>query len=102
MPCEVSVISFVAPGIAWSNDGQPVPESNFASDANKGLPQATQRYMPSAVLWSNSPVNGASVPPSRNTAYCSGVNFSFQLSSVSFIYLNYLFILLSSFKSAIY
>ena len=28
--------------------GQPVPESNFVSELNSSLPQAPQRYMPSA------------------------------------------------------
>jgi len=27
----------------WENEGQPVPDSNFASDANKDVPQLTQR-----------------------------------------------------------
>src|SRR2546423_72514 len=62
--------------------GQPVPESNFVSDANKAAPQAAQWYIPSSWLWTYLPVNAGSVPLRRNTSYCSGVNSSRHSASV--------------------
>src|SRR5258708_24552276 len=56
--------------------GQPVPDSNFVSDANSAAPQAAQWYMPSSWLWTYLPVNAGSVPLRRNTSYCSGVSSS--------------------------
>src|SRR3989344_8850584 len=82
MPPEVSVCVSIALGNAWSNEGQPVPESNFASDEKSGLPHATHAYVP-AFSWTYSPVKGASVPFSRNTLYCSGVSVCFHPSSLS-------------------
>ena len=37
-------------------------------------PQPAQRYVPGSKTWSYSPLNGASVPFSRRTWYCSGVS----------------------------
>lgn len=42
--------------------GQPVPESNLASEPNRSLPQQTQRYVPSSLQLLYFPLNGGSVP----------------------------------------
>src|SRR3954465_1436105 len=54
--------------------GQPVPESNFASEENSSAPQAAQRYVPVSFEKLYLPVNGGSVPWRRMTSYCSGVS----------------------------
>src|SRR5580693_4942680 len=61
--------------------GQPVPDSNFVSELNRSLPQPAQRYIPEPLLYTYSPVNGASVPARRSTSYCSGVSSSRHCSS---------------------
>ena len=38
-------------GNGWKKLGQPVPDSNFASDLNSAVPQQTQRYEPSSWLF---------------------------------------------------
>src|SRR5947209_3588560 len=47
--------------------GQPVPESNLASDAKSSAPQQTQRYTPRAWLFAYLPENGGSVSLRRVT-----------------------------------
>src|SRR4029450_6642392 len=64
------------------NDGQPVPDSNLASEENSGVPQHTQRYMPSRWLSQYSPENARSVPFLRVTWNCSLVNCDFHSASV--------------------
>jgi hypothetical protein len=59
-----------------------VPESNLALEENSLLPQAAQVNVPSASACRYSPVKGGSVPFSRSTRYCSGVNCLRQPSSV--------------------
>src|SRR5579864_7736692 len=54
--------------------GQPVPESNLVSDVNRGVPHPTQWYVPGSLVHQYFPVNARSVPASRVTWYCSGVN----------------------------
>src|ERR1700741_5385014 len=54
--------------------GQPVPESNLVSDVNRGVPHPTQWYVPGSFVFQYFPVNARSVPASRVTWYCSGVN----------------------------
>jgi hypothetical protein len=54
--------------------GQPVPESNLVSDVNRGVPHPTQWYVPGSLVFQYFPVNARSVPASRVTWYCSGVN----------------------------
>src|SRR5512135_1124416 len=66
---------------ARSKLGQPVPESNLASEENNGCPQATHSYMPVSWLLYRAPVNARSVPLRRQMRYCSGVSFSFQYDS---------------------
>src|SRR3989344_8938246 len=83
IPWDESVCVSTAPGSAWSNDGQPVPESNFASDEKSGLPHALHSYVPSAFSWTYSPEKGASVPFSRRTSYSSGVSTFLNPSSFS-------------------
>ena len=56
--------------------GQPVPESNFAPDSNRGAPQHAHRYVPVSLQSWYLPVNGGSVPPSTHTRCCSGVSES--------------------------
>src|SRR3954469_26048243 len=62
--------------------GQPVPESNFASDEKSATPQPAQRYMPSFFVCTYPPVNGGSVPLRRSTSYCAGVSSSRHCLSV--------------------
>src|SRR5437870_1169839 len=64
--------------------GQPVPESNLASEENSGCPHATHSYTPFSWLLYSAPVNAPSVPLRRQTLYCSGVSFSFQYVSGTF------------------
>src|SRR5207249_7369741 len=61
--------------------GQPVPESNFVSELNRGVPQQTQRYVPGAWLSQYSPLNGGSVPFLRATLYCCDVSCARHSSS---------------------
>ena len=83
MPWLSSGRNSTAPGRASSNEGQPVPLSNFALEEKRGVSQTAHAYMPSFVSWTYLPENGCSVPFSRSTWYCSGV--SFFLISFSFI-----------------
>jgi len=72
MPYVVSVASSIAWPLAGAEKaGQPHPESYFASDAKSSAPQPAQWYVPGSNVWSYSPLNGASVPFSRRTRYCS-------------------------------
>ena len=82
MPCDVSRWYSTASGSACSNDGQPVPESNFASDEKSGFPHAAHAYVPSALSWRYSPVNAVSVPLSRRMRYRSGVRIFLHSSSL--------------------
>src|SRR3989344_3754874 len=82
IPSVESVSRRTAPGSASSKEGHPVPESNFVSEEKSGLPHATQRYTPSLSACKSFPENGASVPFSRSTRYCSGESFSFHSSFV--------------------
>ena len=66
--------------------GQPVPESNFVSELNSSLPQAPQRYMPSAFECVYAPVNGGSVPFSRRMWKRSGGSSSRHSCSVFAIF----------------
>ena len=54
--------------------GQPVPDSNLASERNNSLPHPAQRYVPFRCSSHRAPVKGRSVPFSRRTRYCSGVS----------------------------
>src|SRR5450631_4321288 len=78
----------------WKKLGQPQPESNFESDRNNSCPQAAHLYTPGVVTPSYSPVNGRSVPFSRSTRYCSGVN-SLRHSSSVFLIFSVMFILVA-------
>src|SRR3954447_24555053 len=66
--------------------GQPVPDSNFASDEKSATPQPAQRYMPSSFVCAYPPVNGGSVPLRRSTSYCAGVSSSRHCLSVLSIF----------------
>ena len=61
------------------NDGQPVPDLNFASELNSSSPQHTQVYTPLLLLSQYSPLNARSVPFSRVTWYCIGVSSWFAI-----------------------
>src|SRR5262245_21347349 len=52
--------------------GQPVPESNFVSDANSGAPQHTHLNMPSRFSRLSACENAGSVPCWRVTRYLLG------------------------------
>src|SRR3990167_567595 len=52
--------------------GQPVPESNFASEEKSSAPQTAHLYIPCSWLFQYLPENGASVPPVRATRRNSG------------------------------
>ena len=62
--------------------GQPVPDSNLASELNSSLPQQTHLYFPDSSLWTYSPENGRSVPFFLVTPNCIGVSCFFHSSSV--------------------
>ena len=83
MPKLRSVRSSTASATAGSVKlGQPVPESNFASEANSGAPQPAQLYMPGVFSLTYGPVKARSVPCLRRTSYCSGVSDARHSSSV--------------------
>src|SRR6266480_1639655 len=67
--------------------GQPVPDSNLVSEANRPAPQAAHRYTPSECSSQYAPVKGRSVPFSRSTWYCSGVSSWRHCSSLFVILL---------------
>ncbi len=69
MKCDRSARSVRASLDAGAkNAGQPVPDSNFVLESNKGVPQHTQAYIPSLFSFQYLPVKGASVPAWRVTA----------------------------------
>ena len=75
MNSERSVSVATASGSAGAKKlGQPVPDSNFASERNSSAPQPAQRYVPERCSSHSAPVNARSVPFSRSTRYCSGVS----------------------------
>ena len=82
MPLLLSCAYLMLPGKASSKLGQPVPESNLASEENNWLPQAEHLYIPLPFSWTYLPVKGGSVPFSRIVLYCPGVNDPFQFSSL--------------------
>ena len=83
IPWEKSLCRSTAAATAGSVKlGQPVPESNLASEANSSAPHAAQRYMPSSWQSKYSPVNGASVPACLSTRYWAGVSSCRHCSSV--------------------
>src|SRR3989344_3626034 len=84
IPLDSSTDSFTLPGIASSNEGQPVPESNLASELKSLCPQTLQVYTPSLLSCKSLPEKGASVLFCLKTAYSSGVNFFFIFSSSIF------------------
>src|SRR5437588_2590907 len=87
IPYAVSVSSSTTSLPAGAeNAGQPQPESYFASDSKSSAPQPAQRYVPGSKTWSYSPLNGASVPFSRRTRYCSGASSTRHCSSVFSIF----------------
>src|SRR6266516_8151123 len=60
--------------VGAENAGQPQPESYFSSELKSSAPHPAHLYVPGSKTWSYSPLNGASVPFSRRTRYCSGVS----------------------------
>ena len=62
IPCELSSTNSTAPVSALSNDGQPVPESNFVSDTNSEFPHATHVNTPSRFSSRSFPENGVPSP----------------------------------------
>ncbi len=82
IPWLISLCSSTLPPAATSEKlGQPVPESNLASDENSGVLHAAQTYMPVSWFCRSAPLNGASVARSRMTRYCSGIKRVFQYAS---------------------
>jgi len=70
MPCDLSSDSATLPSeIGDPKLGQPVPESNMASDLNRGLPQQTHLYTPLSPGFCLFPEKGRSVPFIRVTWY---------------------------------
>lgn len=78
MPWLWSGTSSTPPSTAFVKLGQPLLESNLSSERKIVFPQPAQRYVPSSLLRSSSPVNGWSVPPPLRMWYCSGVNSFFH------------------------
>src|SRR5262245_57210271 len=66
--------------------GQPVPESNFLSDANSGAPQHTHLNVPSRFSRLSGCEKAGSVPCWRVTRYSSGVSSFRHSSSVLVIF----------------
>jgi len=64
--------------------GQPVPESNLSSDLKRCSLHAAHKKDPDFLRSNNGPTNGRSVPDSRRTKNCSGVN-SLRHSSGLFV-----------------
>ena len=60
-------VSSTAPSIAAQNDGQPVPESYFASERNSGDPQPAQAKVPGRSSSFSAEVPARSVPRSTST-----------------------------------
>ena len=56
-----------APGMVVKNDGQPVPESNFIAELNKGSAQPAHTNTPARFSLSSGLLPGRSVPSWRNT-----------------------------------
>ena len=71
---SASRVLFIAPDISSSKDGQPQVDSNFCSEVYSGASHCLQTYLPFAVLFSYSPVKGASVPLPSITLFSSSVN----------------------------
>ena len=71
-PCA-STSRRTAPGISSSKLGQPQNDSNLSSERYSGASQRLQMYKPCALLLSNEPVNGRSVPLYNITLSSSGV-----------------------------
>jgi hypothetical protein len=63
--------------------GQPVPESNFASDAKSGRKHAAHTKVPSRFSWFSGLVPLRSVPASKSTSYVAAGS-SFRHSSFDF------------------
>jgi len=72
-----SVFVSTAPGMTSKKLGHPVPESNFASDLNKGKAQPAQTYVPAALLSLNGLVQGRSVPSLRDSYAGMSLSASF-------------------------
>jgi len=69
--------------------GQPVPESNLASEEKSSAPQTAHLYIPCSWLFQYLPANGASVPPARATRRNSGESsLSFLIGDGIFYYFN--------------
>jgi hypothetical protein len=70
---------FTAPGISSSKLGQPQCDSNLVADSYKGVSHLLHTYTPSALLLSNEPVNGRSVPLCSITYSSSGVKLLYSI-----------------------
>src|SRR5258708_39240604 len=69
-----SSVAATASAIGWKKLGQPVPLSNFASEANSACPQPAHTNVPLPYSLSSGLEPARSVPCSRSTRYCSGVS----------------------------
>ena len=75
MKMERSVSVATAAGFAGAKKlGQPVPDSNFASDPKSSASQPAHRYTPARCSSHNSPLKARSVLFSRSTRYWFGVS----------------------------
>src|SRR5262245_10954635 len=87
MSHERSSCSLTAPAAAGAQQlGQPVPESNLASDANSGAPQHTHLNIPSRFSRLSACEKAGSVPCWRVMRYSSGVSSFRHSSSVLLIF----------------
>src|ERR1700733_1842754 len=79
MPWDRSSTSSTASATSGSVKlGQPLPDSNLVSESNNLAPHAAHVYVPSAWLWTNFPVQGASVAEHRSTWNLSGPSSLFH------------------------
>lgn len=96
IPCDESSVNFTVPGMASSKLGQPVPESNLASEEKSSWPQTLQVNIPLSWLFTRSLENGASVPFSLRIWYSSAESCFFSSSSERFAELVILSLLIIS------
>src|SRR4051812_12670332 len=82
MPWLVSVVVVTAPGLVSQKLGQPVPLSNLVWASNSSAPQPAHSNSPGRFSWFRGLEPGRSVPRSRRTRCCSGVNCRSDLMSV--------------------
>eukprot|EP00967_Tisochrysis_lutea_P133537 scaffold234561_cov30-Tisochrysis_lutea.AAC.1 len=65
----VSELTVSTPSSPFANEGHPVPDSNFCSASNSGVPQPAQTNVPARFSFTSGEEFGGSVPPCRRMKY---------------------------------